>query len=171
LQWANPLYERSLNLVDSLQAGRLFSCRGAVCRFKTNITTTINTTVVVLACLLLIWVSTYSLSGLFDAQSNLQSNTMLSLQTDASQRNQPRSGWLVISTPVRSPSALTIEQPYNNHTYRQPRQAVKAVAYSAAAYPVDDDLAPSTPLLSLPMTDETQGCDLRIVGRFTLCRV
>ncbi len=61
----NPLHKRCLNLVDSLQGSRLF----CYTRAHIGVSHWMGGSLAVLACLLLLWVSTYSLSGLHHAQS------------------------------------------------------------------------------------------------------
>lgn len=148
---ANPLRKGSANLIDSRQAGRLISHRP----FSKRSGYRGSSMMVMLGCLLLICVTTYSLSGRFDAQSGAQAYATLSLQRDKPSNTEAPSRSLVDSMTV-----ITLELPS-----QRPSSITKA-----AAYP-DDEPSATVSLLTLPLLDESPPCDSRTQGRFALCRV
>lgn len=162
-RWLNQLVKGGLNLIDFRQEGRLFA--GMMRRRATYILATVA------ACLLFIWVSNYSLSIGFDAQSTLQAYIPLSIQHPVSPANElPVSQVVAYSDAVPSTLTPTGERLARQWTPR-PVQSAKAVAD-----PTDDRQSagmtpPALVFLVLPTTDPAAQCDLRTVGRFALCRI
>lgn len=158
VQWLNPLYKRYLNLIDSLREGRLV--------YHTKTSYRIGVMLAVSVCLLLLWVSTYSLSGFFDAQSTVQSYATLPSKADIQHADvqavatQPITVLSDIPS-VSSKKAVTIAIPHEN----------LAQMAKVATAPEDDEHSAAVLLLIVPAPTELQQCDSRTVGRFALCRV
>jgi len=157
LPGTDPLHKQCLNLVDSLQKGRLFSYT----RVNDGISHWIEGTAVLLACLLLLWVSTYSLSSLLHAQSYAR----LPVQTSARHPNASTDRSLDRSSTTVG-IAGSVNQGSIAHLSRPTRPMGKAVAD-----PVDEEQSTPISLFLPPTPADSQQCDLRIMGRFTLCRV
>lgn len=146
--WANLLHKGCLNLIDSMQEGRLFGYVRHSQRAWVPLT--------MFVCLLCIWVGTYSFLGHFDAQSTAPSYTIVSAPTTVPHRSGAQSKLAIdIATPV----TLAITTPNRPSPVR------------ATAHAVEDNLV--TPLLlSMPLLSaDAQLCDFRTVGKFALCRV
>lgn len=166
--WMNHLVKGRLNLIDFPQEGRLFAgmMGGRVPALLATLA----------VCLLFIWVSNYSLSRRFDAQSTLQAYTSLVTQHPDSSANQrlvgqaPASQLVGHSDAAFAASAPTSERLYQPWTPRSVHSA-KTVAEPADEWQVAD-MSPSTlAFLALPTTAPAVQCDLRTVGRFALCRM
>lgn len=172
--WANQLYKSCLNLMDSVQEGRLFFDVRTICHREVVGFWRLSATVGVLAGLLLFWVSTYSLSDFFDAQSGTQFYMTFS-SIDHSQSGIPASG----AERVRA-SVVDIRQP--NTSFDLASSSTKETSDSApdrdvgqpaqvALEPADHGSVTTTSFLVLPMPDEAQQCDTRIRSKFALCPV
>lgn len=145
--WANLLHKGYLNLIDSVQEGRLFGYVRPSQRAWIPLTVFVG--------LLCIWVGTYSFLGHFGAQSTTPLYTIASTPTLVSHRPGIQRKLVVdIATPITpaiaAPSRLS---------------PVRTTAYA-----VEDDLG--TPLLLMPpLSADAQLCDFRTMGKFALCRV
>ncbi len=153
----NPLHKRCLNLVDSLPEGRLFSYR------QTNygVNHCIGATLALLACLLLLWVSTYSLSGLLHAQSYA---TLL--QASVPHTNEPPDHSSTTLTATGTINRVTSARALRPSNPRRSQQSAKA-----AVYPADEEQISTMSLFLPPMPVDSQQCALRTMSKFTLCRV
>ncbi|MBX3013238.1 MAG: hypothetical protein KF832_17095 [Caldilineaceae bacterium] len=156
----NRRYQRSLNLIDSSQAGRLISrlWTGRLAKQYGSLRGSII--IAALVCLLLICVNTYSLSNRFGTQSEGQAST-LSTQLIVSPTHEASDRYLLDSMTVIS-GALP----------HQPAKAMtKAIVYpEVAAYPASAQTATAGVHLSSAVI-EVQRCDIRVAGRFALCRI
>ena len=166
--WFNHLVKGSLNLIDFPQEGRLFA--GIMRGRATSLLATLA------VCLLFIWVSHYSLSSSFDAQSTLQAYTSLSTAHPGSPANQmlvgqvPASQVMADLDAASSTSAPTSERLYQPWPPRSVRIA-KMVAKPADEWQFAGMSPATLAFLALPTTDPAVQCDLRTVGRFALCRM
>lgn len=154
----NPLYKHYLDLIDSWQEGRLFNYPRSGYRM--------GVIMAVSACLLLLWVSTYSLSNFFEAQSTLQSSTNLPLQAPVEAkatknvRRQPVAPSPGIA-PLRYPEGANIAS--SSGHWGQMRQAT--------IFPTANEQNTAVTVFTLPASTQSPQCDSRTVGRFALCRV
>ena len=146
--WANLLHKGYLNLIDSVQEGRLFWYVRNSQRAWVPMT--------MFVCLLCICVGTYSFIGHFDAQSTLQAYTMAPAQTVV-----PHSVDLPSSLPTGSTPTVKLAIP--NHT--------QSSLVRATAHAMDDDVATPMVLLQPPLPADAQLCDFRTMGKFALCRI
>lgn len=146
--WANLLHKGYLNLIDSVQEGRLFWYVRNSQRAWMPMT--------MFVCLLCICVGTYSFIGHFDAQSTLQAYTMTPAQTVV-----PHSVGSPNSLPVSSTPTVTPAIP--NHT--------QSSLVRATAHAIDDDVTTPIVLLLPPRSADAQLCDFRTMGKFALCRI
>lgn len=146
--WANLLHKGYLNLIDSVQEGRLFWYVRNSQRAWMPMT--------MFVCLLCICVGTYSFIGHFDAKSTLQAYTMAPVQTVV-----PHSVGLPNSLPASSTPTVTLAIP--NHT--------QSSLVRATAHAVDDDVTIPMVLLLPPLSADAQLCDFRTMGKFALCRI
>lgn len=145
--WANLLHKGYLNLIDSVQEGRLFWYVRNSQRAWMPMT--------MFVCLLCICVGTYSFVGRFDAQSTLQAYTMAPTQTV-----DPHRVGLQSRDPLRATPTVMLAIP--NHT---PSSRVRATAHA-----LDDDVA-TTITWAPSLAADAQLCDFRTMGKFALCRI
>lgn len=144
-QWKNALRKGCLNLIDSWQQGRLSS--------TISVNFQVYSVAVMVVCLFLIGVSSYSLAGRFGAQSEVQSGMMMAAQPDAR-----------TPTPVqRGPGYSSIQG--SRRLYWTPESITQAVTVSI------DGPTTTVALKADPTMIEAQQCYTRAVGRFALCRV
>lgn len=151
-QWVNALYKGCLDLIDSLQQGRLSPY--GYSRYQ------VVSMVALLLCLFLVWASDYRLPGRFNAQSELQS-----LVTAPAQTVEPLLSQFQRRLPAIATTTEPLTLPYRNH------QTIMRTAYA-----IDDAInheRPMTTLSSLaqPRQHEALNCDERTSGRFMLCRM
>ena len=182
----NLLAKPYRNLVDFWQEGRLLPCIKEKYRLPTGFTVRLTTSAVMLVCLLLFGVSTYSLSTFFDAQSGEEpyivsqknfvphpqelgpggspDKTFLDSYTTSANQNNGHVDRSVNLSPIPSTAVVT---PVMTLALAQRR------ARQVAVVPVDpaNDQQPTISLLLLPTPNESQRCDWRTNGRFTICRV
>ena len=155
-QWLNALCEGYLDLIDSLQQGRLSSI--------INVKYWLHPVVAVFVSLFIIWVGTYSLTGSFGAQSALQASIVA-----------PSSGDSLLPTYSDNPTyddgafhaTLALADQHSatqvhKRLYLPPEVGTQIMTTALAA--------PST-ALAFSIVIETQQCDTRTIGRFALCRV
>lgn len=159
----NLLYKGYLNLIDSVQEGRLLG--DVRHRQRTWLPMTM------FVCLLCLCVGTYSFIGHFGAQSTLQSYAVAPAQTAI----PPVTGIPVSQVLVQAAAAPSATAPTHERLYRQVAPHPMRIA-NAMAEPLDDSNlvnAPSAALsfLGLQTFDPTVQCDLRTAGRFALCRI
>jgi len=161
---ANPLYKGSLNLIDFRQAGRLFLNKF----FLPSAGYQVNTMIAVLVCLLLIWVSTYSLSGFFDAQSAVQAYATLPSSADVRDKDRQKDGQDRIQAVATQPVVASLELP----PVSSKKLGIIAISPATVATdPEDDAHLVAVSLPALPASPEWQQCDSRTVGKFALCRM
>lgn len=146
--WANVLHKGYLNLIDSVQEGRLFWYVRPGQRAWLPIT--------LFVCLLCICVGTYSFIGRFDAQSTLPSYAMTPSQTAVLHSFDLQSRLPVSST---TPVALAIP----DHK--------RASLVKNTTDVVDDERGTPMSLFVQPLPADAQLCDFRTMGKFALCRV
>lgn len=159
----NLLSNQWRNLVDFWQKGRLLSC----IRENYHLTTSLNAnfnlglkiSAVLLVCLLLFGVSTYSLSTFFGAKSSEKAYTTLPYSNNG---HVERSANL---SPITSTAAVT---PVMTIAVAQ-RRAGQVVVVPVD--PANDQQMATISLLLLPTPNESQRCDWRTNGRFTICRI
>lgn len=168
------LYENCLNLIDSLREGRLLSQAKAT--YCVGVTTAYRAgaMVAVVSCLLLFWVSTYSLANFFDAQLTVQSYATVTVPINTDHTIAQYVGTQAIPTPLDAPlvsskEAVTVATPYQR--LKQTTMTINpANTEPTDTEPTDEEEITVTPLF-IPAADESQECILRTTGRFTLCRV
>lgn len=146
--WANLLHKGTLNLIDSVQEGRLFWYVRNSRRAWIPMT--------MFVCLLCICVGTYSFIGHFDAQSTLQAYTVTPAQAVV-----PHSFGLPSRLSASSTPTVKLAMP--NHT--------QSSLVRATAHAIDDDVATPILLLLPPLPVDAQLCDFRTMGKFALCRI
>jgi len=161
--WTNLLHKSYLNLIDSVQEGRLLG------DIRHRQRTWLPMTMVV--CLLCLCVGTYSFIGHFDAQSTLQSYAIAPSQTAM----PPANGFPVSQIVVQSEATPSTSAPTRERLYRQVAPHQIRIA-KAVAEPLDDSNLVNAPpvalsFLGLQTFDPAVQCNLRTVGRFALCRI
>lgn len=144
-QWMNALSKGCLDLIDSLQQGRLSSYSRVNYQWYPM--------AAIFVCLFLVGVSTYSIAGRFDAQSDGQANLTIPTQPDA-----------LLSTQLpRGTDHLTAQ------AFRPLYPPVEATTY-----PMTASFGGAVPMVALTahdMSAETQQCVVLTAGRPALCRV
>ena len=160
----NLLSKHSRNLADSWQEGRLLSCirekYHVTTRLNVNFNLALKTSAVMLVCLLLFRVSTYSLSTFFDAQSVEETYTMPRYRN-----NIHNDGAAQLATITSTVIAMTDLKTVAVAQRRAGQMAVLPID------PANDQQMATISLLLLPTPHESQRCDWRTNGRFTICRV
>lgn len=144
-QWTNALYKGYLNLIDSLRQGRLSSYIRVNYQWYPM--------AAILLCVFLVGVSTYSIAGRFDAQSDGQANLTIPTQPDA-----------LLST--------QLPRGTNHLTARSFRPLYPSV--EATTYPMTASFGGAVPMVALTahdMSAEIQQCVVLTAGRPALCRV
>ena len=144
--WVNALYKGCLNLIDSLRQGRLSS--------TIRVNYQLYPMAAMLICLFLVGVGTYSISGRFGAQSDMQSSIPIPARPDGLLPNQPRRG-------IDHPTARASQRLY------PPVETMITQSVTAS-------IGGPTPTVALTVhyvTAETQQCVILTVGRPALCRV
>lgn len=158
----NQLVKGSLNLIDFRLAGRL-----GAWMIATRVSLIVATASV---CLLFVWVSHYSLSPYFEAKSTLQADQPIAIQRVTPLPNGLSARQVVVpANQTRSVAAPPHERP------PQPAALAPDYGVGARAEPVDNwrltRETPSSLVFAQPPSIPTAQCDLRVAGRFALCRV
>lgn len=144
----NLLHKGYLNLIDSVQKGRLLAYVRNSQRAWAPLA--------IVVCLLCIWVVTYSFNGHFDAKSTAQPDVIASVSTAMSPSlglQHERAGDL--ATPVTL--ALSVRS--------------RSSLVGTTAHAIEDDLGTPTALWVPALSSDAQLCDFRTMGKFALCRV
>lgn len=145
----NLLYKGYLNLIDSVQEGRLLAYVRNSQRAWAPL--------VIIVCLLCIWVGTYSFTRHFDAKSTAQPNA-------------------IASAPTAVPPSLGLQRERSGDFATPVTLALSAHGRSplvgTTAHAIEDDLGTTPTALWVPMlSSDAQLCDFRTMGKFALCRV
>lgn len=146
LQWANVLYKGCLNLIDSLRQGRLSS--------YIRVNYRLYPIGAALLCLFFIGVSTYSIAGRFDAQSDMQSSILITGHPDALSPTQLRSG-------MAHPAARSFQRLY------PPVETMVTQSITASI----NGPTPIVALTAQQVAIEAQQCVMLTIGRPAICRV
>ena len=144
----NLLHKGYLNLIDSVQKGRLLAYVRNSQRAWAPLA--------IVVCLLCIWMVTYSFIGHFDAKSTAQPDVIASVSTALPPNlglQHERSGDL--ATPVTL--ALSVRS--------------RSSLVGTTAHAIEDDLGTPTALWVPALSSDAQLCDFRTMGKFALCRV
>lgn len=143
--WVNALSKGCLNLIDSLQQGRLSS--------YSRVNYQLYPIAAILLCCFLVGVSTYSIAGRFGAQSAMQAGMTISAQPDGLLTTQ-------FQRSVEHPTARSFQRLYP--------------PIEATVHPVTASVNVSTPTVAFvayQLAAEAQQCVVLTMGRPALCRV